>query len=106
MKPRGALKEVKVRQALAYTIPSEDAIKGIRGGLGERAYGPFPKGVTGSTEEGLTKYQYDPNKAKQLLDEAGYKLTSVTPFDLFPHTPHVEFAATFDRVDTAPAPTP
>jgi 23S rRNA (uracil1939-C5)-methyltransferase len=35
----------------------------------------------------------------KLLDEAGYELASVTPFDLFPHTPHVECAATFERVD-------
>jgi 23S rRNA (uracil1939-C5)-methyltransferase len=34
----------------------------------------------------------------KLLDEAGYKLISLTPFDLFPHTPHVECVATFDRV--------
>jgi 23S rRNA (uracil1939-C5)-methyltransferase len=35
----------------------------------------------------------------KLLDEAGYKLISLTPFDLFPHTPHVECAATFERVE-------
>jgi 23S rRNA (uracil1939-C5)-methyltransferase len=33
----------------------------------------------------------------KLLDEAGYNLTSVRPFDLFPHTPHVECVATFER---------
>jgi 23S rRNA (uracil1939-C5)-methyltransferase len=37
----------------------------------------------------------------KLLDEAGYKLTSVRPFDLFPHTPHVECVATFERGDGA-----
>jgi 23S rRNA (uracil1939-C5)-methyltransferase len=42
----------------------------------------------------------------KLFDEAGYKLVSVTPFDLFPHTPHVECVATFDRVDGAPAAAP
>jgi 23S rRNA (uracil1939-C5)-methyltransferase len=42
----------------------------------------------------------------KLFDEAGYKLVSVTPFDLFPHTPHVECVATFDRVGVAPSPAP
>ncbi|HBY94158.1 MAG TPA: hypothetical protein DEP84_09385 [Chloroflexi bacterium] len=75
LKLRGALEDVKVRQALAYSFPYDDAIQGIRGGFGERNYGPFPKGITGYTEEGLIKYDYDPEKAKQLLDEAGWKDT-------------------------------
>lgn len=32
-----------------------------------------------------------------LLREAGYHLTSVTPVDLFPHTPHVEVVTIYDR---------
>jgi 23S rRNA (uracil1939-C5)-methyltransferase len=32
-----------------------------------------------------------------LLSEAGYKLERVRPFDLFPHTPHVECVARFER---------
>jgi 23S rRNA (uracil1939-C5)-methyltransferase len=32
-----------------------------------------------------------------MLAEAGYSLTRVRPFDLFPHTPHVECVARFDR---------
>jgi 23S rRNA (uracil1939-C5)-methyltransferase len=32
-----------------------------------------------------------------ILAEGGYKLTRVRPFDLFPHTPHVECVARFDR---------
>jgi 23S rRNA (uracil1939-C5)-methyltransferase len=32
-----------------------------------------------------------------LLHEAGYHLTSVTPVDLFPHTPHVEVVTIYDR---------
>ncbi|MBV8690630.1 MAG: class I SAM-dependent RNA methyltransferase [Actinobacteria bacterium] len=32
-----------------------------------------------------------------LLVTAGYRLTAVTPVDLFPHTPHVEAVSVFDR---------
>jgi 23S rRNA (uracil1939-C5)-methyltransferase len=32
-----------------------------------------------------------------ILAEGGYKLTRLRPFDLFPHTPHVECVAVFER---------
>ena len=32
-----------------------------------------------------------------ILAEGGYTLTRLRPFDLFPHTPHVECVARFDR---------
>ena len=32
-----------------------------------------------------------------ILAEGGYKLMRVRPFDLFPHTPHVECVARFER---------
>jgi 23S rRNA (uracil1939-C5)-methyltransferase len=33
-----------------------------------------------------------------MLAEAGYELTRIRSFDLFPHTPHVECVARFDRI--------
>jgi 23S rRNA (uracil1939-C5)-methyltransferase len=36
-----------------------------------------------------------------LLAEAGYRLARVRPFDLFPHTPHVECVARFERLEGA-----
>lgn len=72
MKLRGPIMEREVRQALAYSFPYDDAIQGIRGGFGQRIYGPFPQGVPGYTEEGLIKYDYDPDMASQILDDAGW----------------------------------
>lgn len=73
MKARGALKDTKVRQALEYSFPYTQVLQGLRKGFGARLYGPFPRGVPGYTEQGLTKYDYAPDKAKALLAEAGYK---------------------------------
>ena len=38
-----------------------------------------------------------------ILAEGGYTLTRLRPFDLFPHTPHVECVARFDREAEAPS---
>ena len=35
-----------------------------------------------------------------LLADARYRLSSLTPIDMFPHTPHVEIFSVFDRVAT------
>ena len=39
----------------------------------------------------------------QLLVEGGFELERVRPFDLFPHTPHVECVASFTRAAGTPA---
>ena len=41
-------------------------------GLGEVNYQPFPDGYVGYNPELDDIYAYDPDKAKQLLTEAGY----------------------------------
>jgi len=61
----------KVRQALAYAFPYEEVIKSAVGGYARQAYGIVPFGLWG-WDEGLPQYQYDLDKAKALLSEAGF----------------------------------
>ncbi len=67
---RGPLKDIRVRQALRYAFDKE-ALKTASDGLGELIGGPIPPADPGY--EDLTGlFPYDPEKAKELLAEAGY----------------------------------
>jgi 23S rRNA (uracil1939-C5)-methyltransferase len=37
--------------------------------------------------------------ARQMVD-AGFELVKVRPVDMFPHTPHIECVALFERTDS------
>ena len=65
------LKDVKVRQAIAHAIDKEALIGQTLPEGTEPATQFIPKSVNGFSED-VTKYEYDPEKAKQLLAEAGY----------------------------------
>lgn len=62
---------VKVRQAVNYAINKEAIVDGILQGTGELANSPLPPTVWGHNPDSKN-YPYDPDKAKQLLEEAGY----------------------------------
>ncbi len=64
------LKDVKVRQALAYGINREQFVKSKLPEGAEVATQFVPKAISGYNEN-VTKYAYDPDKAKSLLTEAG-----------------------------------
>jgi len=70
--PAPALKDERVRKAIIHAIDREGMVKSIVG-EGSRVLHTicFPSQF-GCTDEGATKYPYDPAKAKQLLAEAGY----------------------------------
>lgn len=67
------LSDVKVRQALSYLLNREDITNTIYKGIGQVAKGPIPPGMWAYTDD-LPSYEYNPEKAGQLLDEAGWKL--------------------------------
>jgi peptide/nickel transport system substrate-binding protein len=72
------LKDVKIRQALAYGIDREALIRDLFLGQAKVASSVLPTNQW-AFEPGVTTYNYDVEKAKKLLDEAGKKQTSDQP---------------------------
>jgi peptide/nickel transport system substrate-binding protein len=62
----------RVRQALTYAINKKEIIEGVLLGLGEEAYGPYKPG-TWYYNPKVERFSYDPDKAKALLAEAGWR---------------------------------
>ncbi len=62
----------RVRQAISYAINKEEIIDGVLLGLGKVATGPFKPG-TWPYNPDVKRYPYDPDKARQLLGEAGWR---------------------------------
>jgi peptide/nickel transport system substrate-binding protein len=65
------LRDVRVRQALAYAIDREAIVDYLRRGLASPATGMLSP-LSWAAAPNLPSYAHDPAKAKQLLDEAGY----------------------------------
>lgn len=75
------LKDERVRQALNYAIDRESLIKNVLFGAGKVLDGMVPENVFGACAMD-SPYNYDPDKAKQLLADAGatgMKLSVVSP---------------------------
>jgi peptide/nickel transport system substrate-binding protein len=66
-----ALKDVRVRQAISHAIDKETLIKTIFQGLAIPAKNPFAPSIWGYNEA-IQPYEFNPEKAKKLLKEAGF----------------------------------
>ncbi len=62
--------DVRVRQALNYAVDKEAIVKEVLGGVGGVSTAPIMPLIFGYSEQEV--YRYDPEKARQLLAEAGY----------------------------------
>lgn len=60
----------QVRQAMNYAVNRDELVKGILAGKGEAASGPLQKSWAGTSD--AEAYTYNPQKAEQLLAEAGW----------------------------------
>ncbi|HEY7030422.1 MAG TPA: ABC transporter substrate-binding protein [Thermomicrobiales bacterium] len=64
--------DIRVRQACIYATNQQAIIQISLGGLVSPAHGPLASTTPGYDPAVESMYSYDPDKAKQLLDEAGW----------------------------------
>jgi peptide/nickel transport system substrate-binding protein len=63
----------RARAAFLHAVDREFLVKAINYGEGKVAHGPIPSTALYYDEKVLTKYSYDPARARALLDEMGCK---------------------------------
>ncbi|HEY1295684.1 MAG TPA: ABC transporter substrate-binding protein, partial [Chloroflexota bacterium] len=66
------LADKNVRQALSHLVNKQQIIDTIYKGIGKPANGPIVPGMWAYSPD-IPSYDYSPDKAKQLLDDAGWK---------------------------------
>jgi peptide/nickel transport system substrate-binding protein len=75
------LKKTEVRQAINHAIDCQEIVDTLYQGLTECVGNIIWPGVIGATEENTAPYEYNPEKASQLLEQAGYDPANV--IDIF-----------------------
>lgn len=68
-------KDLRVRQAIAYAINKKEIIKGVLFNYGVEATGPYKPDMI-YYNPNVERYEYNPDKARTLLKEAGYEDTN------------------------------
>jgi peptide/nickel transport system substrate-binding protein len=66
------LNDLKVRQAIAYAIDKKTILDSLYAGVGTVATDFLPDGLAWARPDNPDPYEYNPDKAKELLKEAGY----------------------------------
>lgn len=84
--------DVRVRQAIAYALDKETLIKHVLSGMADGLESPVPKGLFGHAEEGIPRYGYNPERAKELLAQAGYPNGFEFNFDTSQSPTHLPLA--------------
>ncbi|HEX2134945.1 MAG TPA: ABC transporter substrate-binding protein [Microvirga sp.] len=75
---RGPLQDLRVRRALNLAIDREGMTKGILGGLGTPSVGMVGPGTQDELRRTFAPIRFDPEGAKKLLAEAGYRPGSLS----------------------------
>ncbi len=61
-----------VRQAIAHAIDKQEILDAFYGGVGEVAHTFLPEALSWARPENIETYDFDPDRAQELLAEAGY----------------------------------
>jgi len=75
---REPFNDVRVRQAFNYAVNKEAIVESLLSGAGEPMTAPMPPGVFGYSRQ--TPYEYDPERARALLEEAGFDFNQTITF--------------------------
>lgn len=68
------VRDLRVRQAMAYAVDYEGLVKGVLGGLAQRVYGPLPSSSWAFDPAMKQRaFHYDPARARRLLAAAGHQ---------------------------------
>jgi len=64
--------DVRVRQAIAYAINKQEILDAFYGGVGTVATDFLPDGLAWARPDEFETYEYNPDRARELLAEAGF----------------------------------
>jgi peptide/nickel transport system substrate-binding protein len=65
--------DLRVRQAIIHAVDQKAIVETLFFGIGQPAYGPLTRSTFGYEPRVETLYKHDPERAKKLLDEAGWR---------------------------------
>ncbi len=74
----GPMQSREVRQAINYAIDKESLVNDVLQGTATVAAGPTPPAFNWAYNEDLDPYPFDPDRARELLAEAGYEGADLT----------------------------
>src|SRR4051812_15661304 len=94
---RRPLNDPRIRRAIAHAVRTEALVKLVYQGLGIPAIGPLPPNVWGARSDVVT-YPYDPERARRLLSEAGWRADRATPLKLYAPSASSQYMPAPERV--------
>jgi peptide/nickel transport system substrate-binding protein len=79
---RRPLDDARIRRAIAHAIRRDDIVRYVYQGLATQAVGPLPPNIWGARSD-LVSFNYDPERARELLIAAGFSGAVVRPLKLY-----------------------